>query len=881
MWRTTFYSIIALLGFNLALSGVTHAAPFMTEAEYDEVQIVQGETAPEPENLPSATFQNLVWRESTPEHDRVAAESFQKYWEQLTGFRPPIVGEADQGKINVYVGPSALGAERRAALELGSLGTDGVVIRTFEGGEEGPRALVLAGEGDWGTVYSVSEFLERWMGVRWLAPGVTHIPETPAAIEAIDYRYTPPFAWRENSFHQAFTKTEADRDYRRGHKFPSELQWMMWGGHNLYRYVPPEEYFETHPEYYALVNGERIAPVDLEWTDVMAVATEHPEKIGQLCMSNPEVIDIIAGEVKQELREHPKREIINVSPMDWGGHCECEACGAIDEREGSPAGSVLYAVNGIAEQVGEEFPEVKIQTFAYMHTQKPPRHMKARENVIVQFAPIGLDYSRPMTDPEIAENIQAARDMAGWAEATQTLQGWEYVTNFQNPNGPHPNLHVIQPNIQEYAKNGVNFLFAQGFGTSEPALTEFLWLRSYLVDKALWNPEEGGRAQLEEFVELYYGEAGPFILDYLDLMREHVYPQAVTVRCFNDQEWLRYDVVSEAARLFEQALTAAENEKIRDRVRREQVAVHYSTLVCPPKVEYGEDELTLVRPESITLEEYIELLGEFNAQARPYEGYFPVKYIRERCDDETPPRRETSALVKLANEAGELWMTPGLQGAIIRWRLMDGGEDLLAGYEGDGRFEGTFEEWNITNVTGTPEQAVADEWTVASQEDARIVLTTTLEDGLTLEKTIELRGDGALDYTLVMENPTTGTIAPNVKVHPEFDLAGATAPEFWVKREGEWTQINTVDAETQADGGLLAPLDFERWAVWIPERELGVMSIPTPAGLAGAFWFYNSLPGEEIANLELLPVREALEPGQRREVHAVYRPVRVHPAEGE
>ncbi len=65
------------------------------------------------------------------------------------------------------------------------------------------------------------------------------------------------------------------------------------------------ETFAQHPDWFALVNDQRRPP--------------------QMCTTNPEVI---ARMVDYVLRG--KEDIMNISPSDGGGFCECDRCRALD-----------------------------------------------------------------------------------------------------------------------------------------------------------------------------------------------------------------------------------------------------------------------------------------------------------------------------------------------------------------------------------------------------------------------------------------------------------------------------------------------------------------------------------------------------------------------
>ena len=55
---------------------------------------------------------------------------------------------------------------------------------------------------------------------------------------------------------------------------------VYYGVHTFHRFLPPKQYFDEHPEYYSLIGGER-------------------RKNAQLCLTNPEIVPIVAGNVKK------------------------------------------------------------------------------------------------------------------------------------------------------------------------------------------------------------------------------------------------------------------------------------------------------------------------------------------------------------------------------------------------------------------------------------------------------------------------------------------------------------------------------------------------------------------------------------------------------
>ena len=134
-------------------------------------------------------------------------------------------------------------------------------------------------------------------------------------------------------------------------------------GHNVAYLVPPSKYGKEHPEYYALVDGRR--KLDMHGGGP------------QLCMTNPEVLDIVVDSVLKEIEKNPSARNINVAHMDNGSYCTCENCAAIDAREESHAGATLAFVNAVAERIEKTAPRCPNRHLRLpVHTQATQDHQR-------------------------------------------------------------------------------------------------------------------------------------------------------------------------------------------------------------------------------------------------------------------------------------------------------------------------------------------------------------------------------------------------------------------------------------------------------------------------------------------------------------------------
>ena len=159
-------------------------------------------------------------------------------------------------------------------------------------------------------------------------------------------------------------------------KMVSGPDWGMWV-HTFNELVSPEVYYQDHPEYYSQVDGKRIPT--------------------QLCLTNPEVLEITVQNLRRKIAQNPTATYWSVSQNDNKNFCTCSNCKAIDDREGSPSGSIINFVN----QVADQFPDKMISTLAYEYGTKSAKDLKAQgkcQHHAVQYRSLSRQTYRPRSD---------------------------------------------------------------------------------------------------------------------------------------------------------------------------------------------------------------------------------------------------------------------------------------------------------------------------------------------------------------------------------------------------------------------------------------------------------------------------------------------------
>ena len=452
-----------------------------------------------------------------------------------------------------------------------------ILLKSADHGESGFRYRIYDKDVEFeagneqAMVYAVYDWLERIVGCRFYSRTYEYIPfDANLTVCFEDYSYGPVLEYREILY-----RDYGDPAFAEKHKLVSNTRrqehWGFWS-HSFKTLCPPEVYFEEHPEYFSLYEGKRVG------------------ENAQLCLSNPEVFQVVLENLKKYVAEKPEAKYWSASQNDNDAYCQCEKCQAMNARDGSPMGSVLNFVNRIAEY----FPDKVISTLAYWYTRKPPLITRPGPNVHILLCNIEANRGQPI---ETDVRSQGSREeLLAWKEICPNVFLWDYCIQFRNLVSPFPNLRVLGPNIRFFVENNVRSLFSQ---CNREIGGEFHELRGDLLAKLMWNPDIDEREVMLDFLNGYYKQAGPVILRYIDRIHDEMEAAGGELNIFGGpldakDTWLREEVFREYEGLFEQALTLTEGD--RDtwfRVKTAAMAIWYAGIV----LEYGTREEKLRRIE--------------------------------------------------------------------------------------------------------------------------------------------------------------------------------------------------------------------------------------------------------------------------------------------
>lgn len=431
-----------------------------------------------------------------------------------------------------------------------------------------------------GVIYGGYELLEI-IGCRFFAYDCEKIPtKVTLEIDDINKREKPVFEFRDMDYGtiKRYTKfATMCRINGRWNDIPEELGGNIayaLGAHSFARLVPHEEYRDTHPEYFSFYNGRRQSIKDDHW---------------QLCLTNPDIINIIVENARKILKANPDKKILSISQNDNPYSCQCENCLKSDKEEGSPVGTLIKLVNTVAEILEPEFPDVTFDILAYHYTRPASKKTQTRHNVCVRLCASSTcfahsydkcdDRSRAVKHPNGKTSV-FIEDLIEWSKVCKRLYVWDYTSNFPLYPMPFANWRVLKPNLQTMAKYNVKGVFEEA-NCAENGGVDFNDLRVYLLSKLMWNPDCDIEIHRKEFMEYFYGDAAPYLDEYLNMIcdyveREnyHLYIQDTERPGYLTDEWLR-----KYNKLFDKAENAVSGDGIRlVRVQKAKLSVRFADI---------------------------------------------------------------------------------------------------------------------------------------------------------------------------------------------------------------------------------------------------------------------------------------------------------------
>jgi len=415
---------------------------------------------------------------------RNAAAGLRAYLSLVTGAKIRLVPDTTtppDGLAAIHVGDTAVG--KKTKLELPDLrygehifpNLGGYLVKTLD-----PRTLVIRGNNDPATTSGIVGFLERYVGVHQYWPGSCGgigdvVPSKPTLfVPEVEWRDWPYFLSRHFSGYSFHGANGLDF-LREHHELPCSENYSVW--------LPPEMYGEEHSEFFPFMNGKRHVP-----------PKESLQTRWQPCVSNPQVVRIMAEGVVDYFREHPDSLGVNFSVNDGNGDCMCEKCRAVDPTDASFAHGIgscdryVRFTNEVCNIVEREYPSKTIVFLAYAATRRAPLTIRPHRMIM----PV-------LTTP--------GNFFEAWDEWMRT--GVRHMGIYTHHDDdfmfllPKLDIHQSVRRIRYAVASGRARIF---YGEMFP-IWPISGIVTYVTSRLLWDPRQDVDALLDEYYAEFFGPA--------------------------------------------------------------------------------------------------------------------------------------------------------------------------------------------------------------------------------------------------------------------------------------------------------------------------------------------------------------------------------------
>ncbi len=471
-----------------------------------------------------------------PPNLSAAVADLQTYSERVSGARLPVAREKKAG-------PAIL-------LRTGASGLSDVGYRLRE--QHGD--LLIEGSTEQGVVNGIYGLLEDHLGVHWYIPGPLgeHVPRSKTI------RLTNLDQVREPAIPSVtgFGGYQADppegQEWARRNRLAGFKHY--WHSHNWEGIISSRE-IENHPEWFALIDGQRK---------------------DQLCTTHPDVIRIARERVLDYFEKHPEARTFSLSPNDSGNFCQCDRCRALDAELGvdpfAPGGQftdrLVFFFNQIGEEVGKRFPDKILCFYAYVSHTDPPLKVKPLPNLmpVICHTPWEFCHAHPIT-ADCAPCARFRRDLLRWRELCPHVGIYDYYGHWEWF-GQWPLVHTLRVDIPFYAKAGIEHLNSE---THDDWWTQPLNI--FVAVKLAWNPDAHVDGLVHGFCKDLFGPAGDAVEKYF-ASYESTMANIPLDAYRNHEDWMSWPspaLMEQGAALLAQAGSKAATPEQKRRVRKLQL----------------------------------------------------------------------------------------------------------------------------------------------------------------------------------------------------------------------------------------------------------------------------------------------------------------------
>jgi dienelactone hydrolase len=442
-----------------------------------------------------------------------------------------------------------------SASSIADLGPEGYLLKTIT--QDSRQILCVTAPSRVGILYGAYDLLHR-LGVRWYGPGKIYEVVPARAVDplpiSIDLAERPRFLTR--GFHA--WENRADRDFllwmarnrlnywcveQENKPFLHKLGIQLVGGAHVltslylgpdldYPYNHPRwsgdenrlpdpypvspdyrgdsdgngrlSYFEAHPEWFGLQNGQRSPRIQGDFGD-------------NFCTSNKDAMAEFMKNAVEDLAHGRYKDttFMNAWTLDVGTWCECESCKAL----GTSTDRNILFVHAYAQAIKKAQAEklinrpIRLLFLAYADVLEPPtRPLPADfdyDMCIATFFPIVRCYVHNFDAGDCSVNAKYLKSLEGWfVDPNRFYKGQVCIGEYYNVSGykclPIGFMHSMAHDIPYYYSVGARHFHYMHVTTANWGTKA---LTNWQMARQLWNPSTNSEELWGDYFGGRYGEA--------------------------------------------------------------------------------------------------------------------------------------------------------------------------------------------------------------------------------------------------------------------------------------------------------------------------------------------------------------------------------------
>ena len=424
-----------------------------------------------------------------------AATELTNFLKRASGADFPVVADGAAPENGIVIGEPQSSSEIRWRFsDLATNGNDRIVIQLDDG------RLYIAGDKPRSALYAVYRFLDRELDIRFLWPGEDgeFVPKAEShTLGEVDHTHANPFPYRVgtalcgNPYHKPTHRWLA-RNYVNMAPLPEDAMLQtgfirqMHGGHSVF--IESEKDFAEHPEYFALVQGQRNRKIGIAG-----------------CWSNPGFLKLMAERHIDRLKNC---DIATLFPADATVRCECPDC-----TENPDPSSRWYAFYGkLMAELRKTHPDLTFAAIGYQEYAAVPKDPPPPLEYVA-YCQYDRCYSHKLADTNCTVNVKSLARIKEWQKkAPMGVYGYHFDI-YRNPTAYLPFWNMLADEVKTYKTMGLRYVMTEmAVEWPEGSAREDIIplqhrLSLYLYNQLAWDPDADVDALLIKFCQSAYGPA--------------------------------------------------------------------------------------------------------------------------------------------------------------------------------------------------------------------------------------------------------------------------------------------------------------------------------------------------------------------------------------